>query len=510
MIDPRFRLEQAYETLPAHLQRAIQTIAARVAQEPTLGAVPPRALLVGGLVRDLIRGECSLDADIEVFGVPAERLRTIAEELFPHHVHEIGRQFGILHIPCEEGGAIDLALPRRESKLAEGHRGFAIESDPFLPLEIAVQRRDFTINALLWDPLTKELIDHVQGITDLEQGILRAVNSDHFGEDPLRVYRAAQFVSRFSYTIESSTEELLKKMVSEGELDTLSPERITDELKKLFLKSSRPSVGWECLRTLGVIDRSYPELKSLASTPQEPEWHPEGDVWIHTMMCLDQAVQLMQKTLPPFTDEERLQILVGTLCHDLGKPPTTHVVEKKGVTRIRSLGHQEAGDEPTQALCARWSFSGSVIFAARLIAQNHLRAGELFIKELKGELAEEAYANAIRKLLKRLSPLSWRVFLIAAEADYRGRTLPHVQTEPYLHGLRFAELISKYQLDEQAVTPLLQGRDLIEVFGLTPGKQLGELLQLVENARDEGTIRTREEALALIKEKIGSRTENNT
>lgn len=491
--------DQTYAQVPDALRASLLRFVTRIATEPTIGSCPPRALVVGGFVRDLLRGVVSTDLDIEVYGVEAERLLQIANELFPECVHEVGRQFGILYIPLAEGGTVDLALPRRESKMGDGHRGFAITSDPFLPLTESVRRRDFTINALFWDPLTNELIDLVEGQKDLEQKIIRVVDATHFEEDPLRVYRAIQFVSRFAFEIPPETEAILKNMVATGELDTLSHERITEELKKLFLYSERPSVGFEWLKRLGIIERSYPELQTLIGTPQEPEWHPEGDVWIHTMLCIDKAAELIRATQPAFTQEERLQILVGTLCHDLGKPPTTQVMEKKGIKRIRSLGHQEAGEEPTRSLCARWSFSGAVIHAARIITLNHLRPGEMAIKEQKGELAEEAYANAIRKLLKRIYPFSWRAFLVSAEADYRGRTIPEVQVGPYPHGDRFRELVEKYTLDEEAKTPLMQGHDLIETFDLKPGKQIGELLRAVENERDEGKIKTKEEAIAYIK-----------
>lgn len=492
-------LETIYLQSQTHLRDGIERLARAIKAESTCGALPPRALLVGGFVRDLFRGVCSSDADIEIYGVPADRLFAIVTTLFPENVHEVGRQFGILHVPLAAGCSIDIALPRRESKMYEGHKGFAIESDPFLPFAEAVRRRDFTINALLWDPLTAELIDLVGGEQDLQEKRLRVVDALHFPEDPLRVYRAVQFIARFGYTLESQTEELLKKMVQAGELETLSPERVTEELKKLFLQSARPSIGFEWMKQLGIIARSYPELQTMIDTPQEPEWHPEGDVWVHTMLCLDKAVELIEAD-GTCTDEERLQILVGTLCHDLGKPPTTQRVEKNGVVRIRSLGHQEAGEAPTISLCEKWTFNASIIYAARMIALNHLRPGELFIKEQKGELAEEAYANAIRKLLKRVFPLSWKVLLIAAEADYRGRTLPEVQTGPYTHGDRFRALIAHYNLDETARTPLLYGRELMEEFKLKPGKYLGELLHTVENMRDEGKIKTKQEALTYIKE----------
>lgn len=486
-----------YEQTPAELRASIEILAQTVHAEAQIGSAPPRALLVGGFVRDLLHGGSSVDADVEIYGVPAERLFALVQKLFPH-VHDVGRQFGILHVPLSHGCSLDIALPRRESKLHEGHRGFAVESDPFLPLTEAVRRRDFTMNALFWDPLTHELIDLVNGEHDLREQRLRVVDPLHFPEDPLRVYRAIQFAARFESEIESQSEKLLREMVFAGELETLSPERVTGELKKLLLQSTKPSIGLSWMKRLGIIEHAYPELQAMIDTPQEPEWHPEGDVWTHTLLCLDTAARLIREH-GSFTEEERLQILVGVLCHDVGKPPTTQRMEKNGQVRIRSLGHQEAGEEPTLSLCRKWTFNASIIHAARMITLNHLRPGELFIKEQKGELSEEAYANAIRKMLKRIFPLSWQVLLMAAEADYRGRALPEVQSGPYPHGDRFRELIAKYALDESAKTPLLLGRELMELFDLKPGKHLGELLRAVENARDEGAVKTKEDAVAYIK-----------
>jgi tRNA nucleotidyltransferase (CCA-adding enzyme) len=248
------------------------------------------------------------------------------------------------------------------------------------------------------------------------------------------------------------------------------------------------------LHDLGVIARSYPELHALIETPQEPAWHPEGDVWIHTLMVLDQAALLRDRFSEP---SERLQLMLGALCHDLGKPSTTKMGEKGGVPRIRSLGHEEAGEAPTRSLLARWTFGEDAERAAVAVAMQHLKPGMLLRQLTQGALTEETYANAVRKLIKRIFPVSWRVLLAAAEADHRGRGLPDAKTEPYEAGERFVATVSLHALGTAPLAPLIHGQDLIE-RGMTPGPQMGECIKRIEEARDRGEIRTREEALAYL------------
>ena len=332
------------------------------------------AYLVGGYVRDAILGIESDDADLEVYHLPVEALQSLLEELFPGRVHLVGRQFGVFHIPCSNG-TLDVALPRRESKTAPGHRGFEVTGDPEMTIEDAARRRDFTINAILQHPLTGELIDPYQGKQDLELRRLRVVNKETFVEDPLRLYRAAQFVARFGLDVEGETLELLKTMNANGSLDELPPERITDELKKLLL-ADKPSTGFELLRSIGVIERYYPELAKLKDTPQEPEWHPEGDVWIHTMMVVDQAALIA--TREKMNEQERLLCVLGSLCHDLGKALTTAPLEKDGVIRMRSLGHEKAGIEPTSELLSRLTFGQDVNLFCEHVAHYHLQPTALY------------------------------------------------------------------------------------------------------------------------------------
>lgn len=473
LVEAILRLSQAISTLPS-----------------------ARAVLVGGFVRDLLLDQSPTDADIEVYGVEPKILESILSELFPNRINLVGQSFGVFKIHIDEHHELDIALPRRESKTGVGHKDFSIEGDPSLDPKEATRRRDFTINAILLDPLTGGLLDPWNGEQDLKDHTLRMVDPDHFGEDPLRVYRAIQFAARFSLSIEPQTKQLLTNMVAASELDHLPPERITEEWRKLLLKAEKPSIGLEIMRELRIIKKYYPELDLLIGVEQDPEWHPEGDVWIHTLMSVDAAAQIARREL--FTPLEQLELVFGTLCHDLGKPSTTAVAPKQGVMRIRSLGHEEAGVEPTKQFCERLRFGKEIDHAALTAAKEHLKPGMLNRAAQKEGWTEEHYANAVRKLLKRIYPLSWRVLNAVSEADFRGRTLPESSLPGYPDGERLAETVIKHHLDGEALKPLLTGQDLLNL-NVAPGPEIGRLIRIAEDARDRGEIKTKEEALKFVK-----------
>ncbi|MEO5927882.1 MAG: hypothetical protein ABIO72_04130 [Patescibacteria group bacterium] len=451
-----------------------------------------KAYLVGGFVRDALLGVISNDIDLEVYGIDATALEVLLESLFPGHVHVVGKAFGILRIG-QDGFTLDIALPRRESKQGSGHRGFVVEGDSTMSIEDASRRRDFTVNAMLIDLSTWELVDPFQGQRDLEAHMLRVVDPMTFPDDPLRVYRAIQLSARLGFSAEPATRELLASMVSRGEIEELSKERITDELKKLLLKAERPSIGFALMRELGIIERSYPELTALIGTEQEHDWHPEGDVWIHSLMVVDAAAQLIHHGDEAFSENEKLSIMLGALCHDLGKPATTEHVEG----RVRSRGHEAAGVAPTTLLLSHWTFGHEVGYAAEIAAAEHLKPGMLCNDLEKGRITKEQYENAVRRLVMRISPVSWGVLLAISEADWRGRGLEGVATAPYEHGMLFRDAMTELEARSE-LRPLLEGRDLL-ALGLTPGPRIGELLKRVETERDQGRIKTREEAFEWVK-----------
>lgn len=496
--DPKIQRERILAQDKRLLEAAarLATVIKTLPPEARYPDTEPRALLVGGFVRDALLGLHPKDADIEVYGVSPERLKQLLEQLY-EKVDLVGDKFQILKVRLGNGIELDVSLPRRESKTGLTRKDFKIDGDPTMPIHEAARRRDFAMNALAADPLNGEVFDPFGGISDLVEKRIRVTDPGHFVEDELRVYRAVQFAARLNFTIEPASFKLMKDMVPD--LKKLTKERVSDEIKKLLLKGERPSVGFELLRELGIIETYYPELHALIGTPQEPEWHPEGDVWIHTMMVIDASAKIIRESHRGFTDEEKLQVMLGALCHDLGKPLTTAMGEKDGVPRLRSLGHEEAGKEPTEQLLKHWAFGESIEHAAVMITTQHLKPGMLFLQKEKGALTDATYANALRKLIKRIHPMSWRVLVAASEADHRGRNIPGVDREPYLAGEQAAKMIREKQLDLEPTKPLLRGQDLLE-RGFTPGPKIGACIKRIENARDEGKISTREEALVYLDE----------
>src|SRR5215212_4680727 len=243
-----------------------------------------RALLVGGCVRDALMGAEPKDWDLEIYGIEPERLRALLDQFGP--VNVVGEAFTVYKL----GHDLDVSMPRRERKVGRGHRAFVVEGDPAMSFTEAARRRDFTINAILQDPLTNEIIDPFNGQGDIEQGVLRAVSVDTFAEDSLRVLRAAQFAARFAFRISPETVELCRTI----DLSDLPAERIWGELEKLLLRARQPSIGLGWLSALGVLEKLFPEIQSLIDVPQDPEWHPEGDVFVHTRLTVDRARELIE------------------------------------------------------------------------------------------------------------------------------------------------------------------------------------------------------------------------
>jgi tRNA nucleotidyltransferase (CCA-adding enzyme) len=444
-----------------------------------LARAVPRALLVGGYVRDLLLDRNPKDADVEVYGVDGEQLLEITEKLF-NTVDIIGESFGVIKVFLEEGRELDISLPRRESKNGKGHKGFLIESDGSMSIEDAFKRRDFTVNAIGFDLKTGDAVDPYDGRKDIEERVLRVVDEKTFQDDPLRVFRGVQFAARLGFAIEPKTLGLMKEMVARGDLDELSKDRITDEWKKLLLKADRPSIGFHLMNDLGIIERYYPEVKALQGTKQEAEWHPEGDVWTHTLMVIDEAARL---------DRRNLVTMLGALCHDFGKPLTTKMVDG----RIRSHGHEEAGMVPAKAFCRRFTFGSDLEHSVLAITRDHLKPSIHYRQFHKGELSEAQYANVIRRLLKRLRGVVLDDYLTVTEADVRGRGKEPYRGE-YTEGKFFRSIVHRYNLEEVANQLLLTGQELIDSFGLKEGKELGEIIDAIEQARDDGRIETKEQA----------------
>ncbi len=336
------------------------------------------ALLVGGSVRDEVLGKASKDFDIEVYGLDAARVEEIASMF--GKVDAIGKAFGILKVSGSDGIDLDISLPRTDSKIAEGHRGFEVKVDPNMSIIEAAKRRDFTFNALMKNPLTGEIFDPFNGVEDLRTRTLRITDSERFKDDPLRVMRAAQFIGRFGLTTDVKSLEEIQAMVPD--LHELPKERFKEEWDKLLLKSDYPSMGMQALMQYGVINELYPELAAMSDTPQEFEWHPEGDVWVHTLMVVDEAARVARRHR--LDTSQKRKVIYAALCHDLGKPDTT---EFEG-GRIRSKGHEPAGEEPTRSFLEKIGMDNQNNKCSRYISQRAFMARCYVSQYTKGRNSE--------------------------------------------------------------------------------------------------------------------------
>ncbi len=477
--------------------KAILEFAKRIAElEPdaTYAPVTPRALLVGGYVRDRLLGKEVKDIDLEVYGVHPDKLHSVVKEMFPR-VDLVGSSFGILKVYSDEY-EIDIGTPRRESKVGKGHRGFVTESAPEMSFREAARRRDFTVNAISLDPLTEVLHDPYQGQVHLEAKVLQVVDTATFQEDPLRVFRGIQLAARLGFTLEDKTFALMTQMIERGDLNELPKERVSDEWRKLLLKATLPSVGFRLMWALGIIEKYYPELFVLKTTDQEPEWHPEGDVWTHSLMVIDQAAKLILDR--QLTLEDQLTVMLGALCHDLGKATTTAIIDG----RIRSRGHEEAGEKPTRSLLKKFTFGREIEDSVVRIVKDHLKPSMLYRELQLGHLNDESYVYAVRRLLRRLGETSFEVYLKVTEADVRGRGVKDATTAPYLPGEVMRQAVAQNSLLESIKTPLLTGGEIIDLLGLEPGPKVGELQRMLEEARDHGKVTTRDQAIRFLKKRV--------
>jgi tRNA nucleotidyltransferase (CCA-adding enzyme) len=429
-----------------------------------------RALVVGGWVRDRLLGDpdlASKDVDLEVFGIEAPRLRALLESL--GRVETVGESFQVF-----KAGAIDVSLPRRESKAGRGHRGFDVSGDPSMTIADAATRRDFTINAISWDPLRDEYHDPVGGRADLEARVLRMVSPATFADDSLRVLRAVQFVARFGLSLDPETRALCRTIP----LDDLPAERVWGEIEKLLF-APRPSVGFALALELGVVEKLFPELQALVGCPQEPEWHPEGDVWVHTLQVIDQA----RCRIADLPRPQRLVIMLGAVCHDLGKPATTAFLDG----RIRSIDHEEQGVAPATALLDRLNVHSIDGYDVRRqvlgITAHHLKPGMWF--KVKDEVGDGAFRRLAQKV-------DLELLALLAKSDCLGREPGAFNCEAMDWFLERARTLG---VEHRPPAPILLGRHLLGM-GLKPGPRVGEILKAVYERQLDGQVTTLDEAMA--------------
>ncbi|MDB6028698.1 MAG: polynucleotide adenylyltransferase [Verrucomicrobiales bacterium] len=421
-----------------------------------------KAYLVGGCVRDALLGIPHKDFDIEVFDITYEQLATALSRWGKTDL--VGRSFGVVKLRVGEF-VFDFTIPRRDSKVAPGHKGFDITFDPSITLQEAASRRDFTVNALMFDPRGKEILDFFGGKADLEKGILRHT-SEAFIEDPLRVLRGMQFAARFNLQAAPETLQLCRQI--KGSFSELAIERVREEWFKWAEKSAIPSAGLRFLRDTEWIEH-FPELQHMIGTPQDPEWHPEGDVFTHTCHCCDALVRLPEWKAADA--ESRIVYSLAMLLHDCGKPQTTHEELRKGKVRIVSPGHENAGIPIAETFLNRTGTPTAIRERVLPLIQNHMAH------------YDEITDRAVRRLARRIAPETIEGLCTIMTADRLGRP-PQPPQVPHTV-IALLQKAHELKVQKSAPKPILLGRHLIEI-GMQPSPEFGKILHEAYEAQLEG------------------------
>ena len=419
--------------------------------------------LVGGCVRDWLLGKPCKDFDVEVFGLSYDQLVLTLSRWGKTDL--VGRSFGVVKLTNRRGATYDFTIPRRDSKVAPGHKGFEITFDPAITPRQAAARRDFTVNALMFDPRRGELLDFFGGEEDLKNRVLRHT-SPAFAEDPLRVLRGMQFAARFDLRAAPETVALCRRM--KAAYRELAPERVREEWFKWAGKSVVPSAGLKFLQETEWLE-NFPELHALVGTRQDPDWHPEGDVFVHTGHCCDAMA-----TLPEWQAadaDSRVVYMLAVLAHDFGKPGATHEAEREGRKRIVSPGHEEAGGPLASAFLEQINAPMAIRDRVLPLVVNHLAH------------LNPVTDRSVRRLAKRLEPENIQGLSLVITADHFGRPpRPRIVPESLTALLGTAAAL---EVQAAAPKPILMGRDLIEL-GLKPGSKFGVLLDAAYDAQLEG------------------------
>jgi len=434
----------------------------------TAGGLP---LLAGGFVRDRLLGIDSKDIDVEVYGLSRDDVvRALSRYGKPQLV---GESFGVIKMRID-GDEFDFSLPRREVKSGKGHRGFDVEFDPWMQPRDACSRRDFTFNSMLMDPFKGETMDFFGGEGDLKNGVIRHVSDEHFGEDPLRALRAFQFAGRFDMELDRGTALLICRMVANGEMNDLPAERIWAEWEKWALKSKKPSAGLLVLKETAML-RMFPELQALDGLEQDPDHHPEGDAFQHTLHAVDAANWIALRE--ELNDEERLVLMLAAVCHDFGKATTTKRQDGKLITH----GHDKAGVAPAQAFLERMLAPKWVVEHVLPLVRNHM------VFRFRSDFKPRTY----RRLAVKMKPSSLAMLALLMEADGAARP-PKPMEDPFPELL---DMASQLDVVEKAPEPLLKGRHLLQL-GMKAGPMMGKLIRKSFEAQLDGAFDDEEGAVA--------------
>ena len=405
-------------------------------------ALGGRAMLVGGCVRDALTGRQSADIDCEVYGLAPQALRSLAAEF--GEVDESGARYGIFSL---KSAGIDLAVPRLERRTGPKHGDFDVRLDPALPFARAAARRDFTVNAILRDALTGEIVDPFGGQADLRRGVLRAVPGDGFAEDPLRVLRGAQFAARFRLSPDAKTLEKMRMMKT----DALSPARVLGEMKKA-MASDAPDVFFDVLRRADALRPWFGELAALIGVPQPPRYHPEGDAYTHSMRVLHAAAQKKARALRPEA------FVFAALTHDLGKAVSTARGEDG---EWHACGHENTGVPLTRAMLGRLGVNREIIAYCENMCRLHMRTHICFYMNLG-----EGQTNLLFD--ESICPHD---LVLLAVCDARGkgrRTEKSDEEEQFLK-----ERLAAY---EKALSMPMPSGDMLIARGMKPGRGMAQAL----------------------------------
>lgn len=437
-----------------------------------LAAAGFRAVLVGGCVRDALLGLQPKDFDVEVYGVSYDRLVGILSKY--GRVDLVGKSFGVVKLL-----GFDFSIPRRESKTGPHHRDFHTTFDESITPQEAASRRDFTINAIAYDPVRHEMLDFFGGQEDLKNRVLRATSSA-FLEDPLRVLRGMQFACRFDLTVDRETADMCRSIADS--YGTLARERVAEEFMKWAIKSDHPGRIAGYLTTTG-WSAHFPEVAALDGVPQDPGWHPEGDVGIHTMLVLDAAARVAKRE--KLDGDDRAVLLFSALCHDFAKATTTQLRERDGKMRWTSWGHEAAGGPMARTFLERIGIKAAIVDQVVPLVEHHLASSSI---------GREPTPRAVRRLAMHLAPANILQLLRLIEADHSGRPpLPAGLPEG---AARIRDIAIAQSVEEKPQPPLIQGRHVLPYFDNRPGKHIGEVAAAALEAQADGEFSTQEEALA--------------
>ncbi len=408
---------------------------------------------VGGYVRDKILGieNEKIDIDIEIHDIPQEKLEEILDRLGERT--ETGIQFGVYGLKDYD---LDIAMPRTEKAVGKGHRDFQVTVNPYRSTREAAMRRDFTVNALMENVLTGQIVDHFSGIEHIKKKILHHVNDETFADDPLRLFRGAQFAARFQYSLAGDTIELCKKM----DVTTLVKERVFKEMKKALLKADRPSIFFEALRQMDKLKEWFPEVEGLIGVKQNPKYHTEGDVWVHTMLVLDQAAKRRDRVDYP------LGFMLSALCHDFGKILATEYADGQ----YHAYNHEVIGLPLVRTFLERLFPEKQLVDYVCNMVEYHMKPH-----------AMAAYKSKVKKTNKLFDESVEPYALIQlAECDARSTVHPgeYISHEDFL--------LERYEIYKEIMArPYVMGRDLVAA-GMKPDKNFSKVLSFAHKLRLAG------------------------